>query len=119
MKNTNTNEVFELSDEIEAYLELRLMGFRHEYPEDHCIVQTAVRLREKVRAKARRMAAAAALAEAMHGLLEQATGPAAVYGDGRGRDGKKTGLSHWEFNKLRKTRIEQACAALAQWEGNA
>src|SRR5574340_223400 len=46
-----------------------------------------------------------ALLEACEGLLNQVTGPAMVYGDGRGNDGRKTGLSHQEFNQLRDWRI--------------
>jgi hypothetical protein len=68
---------------------------------------------------ARRVAeqAAAELADllaALQAILEQATGPAAIYGDGCGSDGKKTGLSHWEFNELRDKRIAQARAAIAR-----
>lgn len=57
---------------------------------------------------------AAGLLEACKGLLEQVTGPAMVYGDGRGNDGKKTGLSHEEFNTLRNNRIAKARAAIAK-----
>ena len=65
-----TNELEDLSHELEAYLDLKLIGFRREYPEEHCIVQTAVRLREKVRANARRMADAAQLAEALQNAID-------------------------------------------------
>ena len=54
----------------------------------------------------------AALVEAVERLLNQVTGPAQVYGDGIGNDGRKTGLSHWEFNELRDERIAFARAAL-------
>ena len=59
------------------------------------------------------------LLAALQGLLEQATGPAAIYGDGCGRDGTKTGLSHQEFNQLRDDRINQARAAIAKAKGYA
>lgn len=61
--------------------------------------------------------AAPDLLNALSELLKQAVGPAAVYGDGRGNDGKKTGLSHWEFNALRDERIAQARAAIAKATG--
>lgn len=54
----------------------------------------------------------AALVEAVERLLNQVTGPAQVYGDGIGNDGRKTGLSHWEFNELKDERIAFARAAL-------
>lgn len=54
------------------------------------------------------------LVAALSGLLEQATGPTEVYGDGIGKDGTKTGLSHWEFNQLRDERIAKARAVLAK-----
>ena len=50
-------------------------------------------------------------------LLEQVTGPAMVYGDGRGNDGTKTGLSHQEFNALLKNRIAAARTAIAKAKG--
>jgi hypothetical protein len=53
------------------------------------------------------------MVEALNGLLAEATGPAMVYGDGRGNDGTKTGLSHQEFNAQRKARIDAARSALA------
>ena len=65
-----TNELEDLSNELEAYLDLKLVGFRREYPEEHCVVQSAVRLREKVRANAQRMAAAAQLAEALQNAID-------------------------------------------------
>jgi len=52
-------------------------------------------------------------------LLDQATGPAQVYGNGCGADGKKTGLTHWEFNKRRDEHIEAARQALAKAKGEA
>lgn len=64
-------------------------------------------------------AAAPKLLTALVDLLEQATGPAMVYGDGRGNGGKKTGLSHWEFNKLRQARIDQANNLINQLKGEA
>ena len=52
------------------------------------------------------------LLAALRGLLAQAEGPAMVYGDGRGNDGTKTGLSHEEFCALRQSRVEAARAAI-------
>lgn len=52
------------------------------------------------------------LRDALSGLLAQVTGPAVVYGDGRGNDGIKDGLSHKEFCDLRDSRINAARAAL-------
>lgn len=54
------------------------------------------------------------LLEALEQMLNQVTGPAQVYGDGVGSDGRKTGLSHWEFNALRDERIEFARTTLAK-----
>ena len=56
------------------------------------------------------------LIAALKGALAQLTGPAMVHGDGRGNDGKKTGLSHGEFCALQAQRIEAARAALARAE---
>jgi len=70
MKNPNVNELEDLSHELEAYLDLKLIGFRRVYPEEHCVVQSAVRLRAKVRANAKRMAAAAQLAEALQNAID-------------------------------------------------
>ena len=53
------------------------------------------------------------LRTALRGLLDQVTGPIMVYGDGRGRDGTKIGLSDWEFLALKDKRIAKARAALA------
>jgi hypothetical protein len=61
--------------------------------------------------------AAPKLLAAIEGLLAEATGPAMVYGDGRGMDGTKTGLSHEEFNAQRKRRIEAARSALSDAKG--
>lgn len=58
--------------------------------------------------------AAPDLLEACRELLAQVTGPAMIYGDGRGNDGQKTGLSHSEFNALHDRRIELARAAIAK-----
>ncbi len=52
--------------------------------------------------------------DSLEELVAQLTGPAQVYGDGCGSDGKKTGLSHWEFNALRDQRIAKAQAILAK-----
>lgn len=65
-------------------------------------------------ANLRLAAAAPDLLAALGELLDQATGPAAVYGNGIGNDGQKTGLSHWEFNALRDKRIAAARAAIAR-----
>jgi hypothetical protein len=62
-------------------------------------------------------AAAHDLLKACEDLLEQVTGPAMVYGDGRGNDGTKTGLSHQEFNALLKNRIAAARTAIAKAKG--
>ena len=43
-------ELLDLAREFEGYLALKLEGFRREYPEDHCIVQTAVRYQSQARA---------------------------------------------------------------------
>lgn len=58
------------------------------------------------------IAAAPDLLAALEGALAQLTGPAMVYGDGRGNDGKKAGLSHQEFNALQAERIAKARAAI-------
>lgn len=58
--------------------------------------------------------AAPDLLAALDGLLAEATGPAMVYGDGRGNDGRKTGLSHEEFNAQRASRIAAARSALSK-----
>ncbi len=50
--------------------------------------------------------------EALRGLLAQIEGPAMVHGDGRGNDGRKTGLSGDEFRALRDKRIAAARAVL-------
>lgn len=50
--------------------------------------------------------------EALQGALTQLTGPVGVWGDGRGRDRQKTGLSHEEFNALQKSRIDNVRDAL-------
>lgn len=68
---------------------------------------------------ARLIASAPALLAALKGLLDQATGPAGIWGDGRGNDGKKTGLSGQEFNELREARIQNARAAIAKAQGGA
>ena len=82
------------------------------------IASFAVRpYRNRTNADVRLMASAPQLLAALSELLEQATGPAAIYGNGIGADGKKTGLSHWEFNALRDKRIENAHAAIALAEG--
>lgn len=67
---------------------------------------------EVAAANARLIAAAPELLAALEGLLAQLDGPVMVHGDGRGRDGTKTGLSGEEFNQLRKSRIEAARAAI-------
>lgn len=54
------------------------------------------------------------LVDALKDLLAQQEGPAGVWGDGRGRDGKKTGLSGQEFNALRDKRIKTARAVLKE-----
>lgn len=51
---------------------------------------------------------------ALAGCLAQITGPAIVHGDGRGNDGRKTGLSGAEFNALRAERIAAARKILAK-----
>lgn len=56
----------------------------------------------------------AELLAALEGLLEQVTGPAGVWGDGRGNDGKKTGLSGQEFNDLKDARIQKARTIIAK-----
>jgi hypothetical protein len=66
------------------------------------------------RAVANLLKAAPDLLAALEGLLAQSEGPAMVYGDGRGNDGTKTGLSHEEFNALRKNRIDAARAAISK-----
>lgn len=68
-------------------------------------------------ANAALIAAAPEMYEALKGLLAQQEGPAMVWGDGRGNDGTKTGLSHEEFNQLLKKRIDNARAAIAKAEG--
>jgi len=50
-------ELLALAREFESYLDLKLIGFRREYPEDHCIVQTAVRYLEQARAAQRKAGA--------------------------------------------------------------
>jgi len=50
-------ELLTLARDFESYLELKLEGFRREYPEDHCIVQTAVRYLEQARAAQRKAGA--------------------------------------------------------------
>lgn len=62
-------------------------------------------------------AMAPALLEALKEALAQMTGPAGIWGDGRGNDGKKTGLSHQEFNELFQARINAAREAIRQAEG--
>jgi hypothetical protein len=59
-------------------------------------------------------AAAPDLLGALEGALAQLTGPAQMYGDGIGNNGKKTGLSAEEFNALRDSRLEAARAAIAK-----
>lgn len=75
------------------------------------------RMPDEARANARLIAAAPELLAALSECLAQLTGPAGVWGDGRGNDGKKTGLSGDEFNALRDSRIEKARAAIALAEG--
>lgn len=58
-----------------------------------------------------------ALLKACEGLLRQLEGPAAVYGDGRGNDGRKTGPSHAEFNQLRADCLAKARAVIAKAQG--
>lgn len=36
-------ELLDFANQMVQYLELKLIGFRQDYPEDHCIVQTALR----------------------------------------------------------------------------
>ena len=67
-------------------------------------------------ADAQLIAAAPVLLKAIKGLLEQVNGPVGVWGDGRGIDGKKTGLSSQEFDALRKSRIAAAQVAIAKAE---
>ncbi len=43
-------ELLDLAKEFQSYLELKLTGFRQDYPEDHCMVQTAVRYLDQARA---------------------------------------------------------------------
>lgn len=50
-------------------------------------------------------------------LYADATGPAMVYGNGVGNDGKKSGPTHQEFNALRAKRHADAKAALDLWAG--
>jgi hypothetical protein len=45
MKTANQAE--KLMPEIRAYLDLKLQGFRQDYSENHCIVQTCKNLLEK------------------------------------------------------------------------
>ena len=98
----NPNELEDLANELEAYLDLKLDGFRREYPEDHCVVQSAVRLREKVRANAKRMAAAATLAEAL--IATKNTLEMTVAGN----------KVAW---KLAEPALSEAYAALKAWKG--
>lgn len=40
-------ETIALINDVVQYLNLKLISFRREYPEHHCIVQTAVQLRDR------------------------------------------------------------------------
>lgn len=57
------------------------------------------------------------LLAALEALLDQVTGPAQVFGNGCGSDGKKTGLSGQEFNARTDSRIDQARAAILKAKG--
>ncbi len=74
-------------------------------------------MRPEDNANARLIAAAPDLLASLLDLLADVTGPAMVYGNGIGNDGKKTGLTHQEFNELRAARIANARAAIARAEG--
>ena len=60
------------------------------------------------------LAAAPEMLDLLTDLLDQVTGPAGVWGDGRGRTGEKDGLSGEEFNARKAERIERASALLAR-----
>lgn len=65
----------------------------------------------------RMRAAAPELLAALEGVLSQMTGPVQVLGDGKGRDGTKTGLSGKEFDDLKAARIAAARTAIAKATG--
>lgn len=44
------HELVALAKDFESYCELKLIGFRQDYPENHCMVQTAVNYRDQARA---------------------------------------------------------------------
>lgn len=56
----------------------------------------------------------AELLAALVGCLAQLLGPALVHGDGRGNDGRKTGLSGQEFSRLKAKRIAAARSVIAK-----
>lgn len=70
--------------------------------------------RGEVLAPDRLLATAEDMRDSLVELVAQLTGPAQVWGDGCGSDGKKTGLTYAEFNALRDQRIAKAQAILAK-----
>ena len=84
----------------------------------HAVCTTQFCYAPDTEANARLIAAAPCLLAALRELLAQAEGPVMVHGDGIGWSGVKDGLSGDEFRELRKRRLADARAALAQAEGN-
>lgn len=73
--------------------------------------------RAEENANADLICAAPDLLAALQDCLAQLEGPIEVYGDGCGNDGKKTGLSGDEFNKLKAKRLALAREAISKAKG--